>query len=129
RSVDGSTRSRPAEGEPPPILPAERKQLTVLCARIRESIDGSDPETALERIDPLLEAMIASIHRHGGTISHVRGDGVTALFGAPMAHEDHTVQACYAALAMSEAIAALAGLPIDMRIGIHSGEAVVRTIG
>ena len=118
-----------APSEPPPVLPAERKQLSVLCARIRESVDGSDPEAALERVDPLLEAMIAAVRRFGGTISHVRGDGVAALFGAPLAHEDHAVRACYAALAMREAIPRLAGQPLDVRIGIHSGEAVVRAIG
>ncbi len=78
----------------------------MLCVRIRESIEGSDPEATLERVDPLLETMIAAIRRYGGTISHVRGDGITALFGAPVAHEDHTVRACYAALAMREAIPA-----------------------
>jgi DNA-binding SARP family transcriptional activator/predicted ATPase len=116
------------EGEAAPALPAERKQLTVLCARIREVIDSVDPEAALER-DPMLAAMIDAVRRFGGTISQVRDDGVTALFGAPLAHEDHTVRACYSALAMREAIASLARRGLDVRIGIHSGEAVVRTIG
>jgi DNA-binding SARP family transcriptional activator/predicted ATPase len=132
RSYEASAVTLPSEAgpsEPPPVLPAERKQLTVLCARIREAIDGSDPESALERIDPLLEQMIDAVRRFGGTISHIRGDGVTALFGAPVAHEDDAVRACYAALAMREAIASLIHQPLDIRIGIHSGEAVVRTIG
>ncbi len=115
--------------EPLPVLPAERKQLTVLCARIREAIDASDPEAALERIDPILHAMVDAARRFGGTISHVHGDGVTALFGAPVAQEEHAVRACYAALAMREAISAIVRQPLDVRIGIHSGEVVVRTIG
>ena len=114
--------------DPARVPPAERKQLTVLCSRIRDSIDSPDPETALER-DPVLEAMVNAVRRFGGTISHVRDDGVSALFGAPVAHEDHAVRACYAALAMMEAIAPLNRPPLDVRIGIHSGEAVVRTLG
>lgn len=113
----------------PPVLPAERKQLTVLCARIRAEIYDADPETAFERLDPVLSAMKdVSVH-FGGTISQIRDDGVTVLFGAPLAQEDHAVRACYAALAMREAIASLAPQPLDVRIGIHSGEAVVRTLG
>ena len=73
--------------------------------------------------------MVDAVRHFGGTISQVRDDGVTALFGAPVAHEDHAVRACYAALAMTEAIPPLAHQPLDVRIGIHSGEAVVRTIG
>ena len=113
----------------PPVLPAERKQLTVLHARIQETIDGSDPEAVLERVDPILRAMVDAAQRLGGTVSHMRGDGMTALFGAPMAQEDHAVRACYAALEMRDAISILAPQPLDLRIGIHSGEAVVRTIG
>jgi DNA-binding SARP family transcriptional activator len=108
--------------------PAERKQLTILCARIREAIDGSDPESALKH-DPLLAAMIEAVRRFDGTISQFRDDGVTALFGAPLAHEDHAVRACYAAIAMREAIASLSERSLDVRIGINSGEAVVRSIG
>jgi DNA-binding SARP family transcriptional activator/predicted ATPase len=121
----------PGDGpdEPALVLPAERKQLTVLCARIREPIDDQDPEAALERIDPVLEAMVDAVQRFDGTITHVRADGVTALFGAPLAQEDHAVRACYAALAMREMIPARAHRAVDVRIGIHSGEAVVRTIG
>jgi DNA-binding SARP family transcriptional activator/predicted ATPase len=121
-------RSDDRESEPAPISPAERKQLTVLCARMREVIESSDPEAALER-DPVLGAMVDAIRHFGGTISQIRDDGVTALFGAPLAHEDHAVRACFAALAIREAIPPLTRQPLDVRIGIHSGEAVVRTIG
>lgn len=126
RAATASPSADPAT-EPAPLLPAERKQLTVLCSRIRDSIDSPDPEAALGR-DPVLEAMVNSARRFGGTISHVRDDGVTALFGAPVAHEDHAVRACYAALAMMEGLPP-SHRPLDVRIGIHSAEAVVRTIG
>jgi DNA-binding SARP family transcriptional activator len=131
RSPDADARASggAVKNEPPAVMPAERKQLTVLFASVREPVEAADPEAALEWIDPLLEGMIAAIRRYGGTVSHVRGDGVTALFGAPLAHEDHTVRACHAALAMRDAMAAPAGRPLDVRIGIHAGEAVVRTIG
>jgi len=114
--------------EPAPVLPAERKYLSVLCSRIRDSIDNPDPEAALER-DPVLDAMVNAARRFGGTISQVRDDGVTALFGAPVAHEDHAVRACYAALAMMEALPRPENPALDVRIGIHSAEAVVRTLG
>ena len=112
-----------------PVLPTERKLLTVLCTRIRQAIDGSDPEATLEQIDPALRAMVDAVQKFGGTISHVRGDGITALFGAPVAQEDHATRACYAALAMRDTIAMFASPPADVRVGIHSGVAVVRTIG
>lgn len=112
-----------------PVFPTERKELTVLCARIREVIDGSDPETTLAHIDPVLSAMTDAARQFGGMISHIRGDGITALFGAPVAQEDHAANACYAALAMRDAIAALPHPPPDLRVAIHSGVAVVRTIG
>src|SRR5690606_9920961 len=84
----------------PPVLPTERKQLTVLCARIRGAVDDTDPETVLAQIDPVLRALVAAAQRFGGTVSHVRSDSVTALFGAPIAQQDHAQRACYAALAM-----------------------------
>lgn len=121
--------SDPRSTGPLPVLPAERKQLTVLCARIHDAIDGADPEVALERTDPALKTMAEEVRRLEGTISHIGGDRLTALFGAPVAHEDHAVRACYAALSIRDAISSLAGRPLDLRIGIHSGNAVVRTIG
>ena len=118
-----------------PTLPAERKQLTVLSATLHDDAAGADadamrdPEAMLERLDPILDAMRDAVHRFGGTISLMRGDGITAFFGAPVAHEDHAVRACCAALAMRDSIRALATPAPDVRIGISSGEAVVRTIG
>jgi DNA-binding SARP family transcriptional activator/predicted ATPase len=124
--VSAAFNSEHGSDDSAPVLPAERKQLTVLCARVREAIDYSDPEAAIARIDPVLKAIVDAVRHFGGTLINVQGDSVTALFGAPIAHEDHAVQACYAALAAREAISSN---PSDLRIAIHSGEAVVRTIG
>jgi DNA-binding SARP family transcriptional activator/predicted ATPase len=110
-------------------LPAERKHLSVLCARVRDPTGVLDHETALERVDAALKAMADAVQRFGGTVTQLRSDGVTALFGAPVAHEDHAVEACYAALAMRERISVLLDGSFDVRIGVHSGEAIVRTIG
>lgn len=110
---------------------AERKQLTLLCARVRASpaFDDPDPEAALEHVDPLLHAIAAIAVRFGGTISQIREDGVTALFGAPVAQEDHALRACSAAVAMRDAIASPAIEGRDVRIVVHSGDVVVRAIG
>ncbi|MEM5388167.1 AAA family ATPase [Paraburkholderia phymatum] len=111
------------------ISPAERKPLSVLCTRVREPIGDMDPELALERVDAVLKTMVEAVHRFGGLTTQLRSDGVTALFGAPVSQEDHAVRACYAALAMRDAMPTVVGRPLDVRIGIHSGDAVVRTIG
>jgi class 3 adenylate cyclase len=77
-----------------------------------------------------------AVHRYEGTVNQVLGDGIMALFGAPMAHEDHALRACYAALAMQAAMRTYTdevrrtrGLELRMRVGLNSGEVVVRTIG
>ena len=79
---------------------------------------------------------MAAVHRYEGTVNQVMGDGIMALFGAPLAHEDHAVRACYAALAMQEAMRRYAeevrrthGLEVQIRVGLNSGEVVVRAIG
>ena len=120
-------------------LEGERKQVTVLFADIKgsmELIHGADPEDARRILDPTIEAMMTAIHRYEGTVNKVLGDGIMALFGAPIAHEDHAVRACYAALAAQKALNDLSertrrdyGIEAQARIGIHSGEVVVRTIG
>ena len=101
-----------------------------------ELIQGSDPEEARRILDPTIAAMMSAVHRYEGTVNKVLGDGIMALFGAPIAHEDHAVRACYAALAMQKALRELSertrrdfGVEVQVRTGIHSGEVVVRTIG
>jgi class 3 adenylate cyclase len=120
-------------------LAGERKQVTVLFADLKgstELIRDLDPEQAQALLDPALHAMMEAVHRYEGTVNQVLGDGIMALFGAPVAHEDHAARACYAALAMQAALRQYAdevrrthGLPVQMRVGLHSGEVVVRAIG
>jgi class 3 adenylate cyclase len=86
-------------------LEGERKQVTVLFADIRGStklLEGRDPEDAQKIIDPVLRIMMEAVHRYERTVNQVLGDGVMALFGAPLVHEDHALRACYASLAMQE---------------------------
>lgn len=119
-------------------LTGERKQVTVLFADIKGSmalIAGMDPEYASQMMDPTVQAMMSAVHRFEGTVNRVLGDGIMALFGAPIAHEDHAIRACYAALAMRAKLAELSeqtrleiGVDVEVRIGINSGEVVVRAI-
>ncbi|HXK21100.1 MAG TPA: adenylate/guanylate cyclase domain-containing protein [Myxococcota bacterium] len=111
-------------------LKKERKHVTIFFADICESttlIDKVDPEQAVDTFDPVLNAMRETIRRYGGTVNEVRGDGVMALFGAPVAQEDHALRACHAALALQQRIAELPGA-IRVRVGLHSGTVVVRAI-
>jgi class 3 adenylate cyclase/tetratricopeptide (TPR) repeat protein len=120
-------------------LEGERKQVTVLFADVKGSLElltDRDPEEARKLLDPILELMMEAVHRYEGTVNQVMGDGIMALFGAPLAHEDHAARACYAALRMQEAISQCAedvlrqeGVRIQIRIGLNSGEVVVRSIG
>ena len=120
-------------------LEGERKQVTVLFADLRGSLEilaDRDPEDARRILDPVLERMMEAVHRFEGTVNQVMGDGIMALFGAPIAHEDHAVRACYAALRMQESIATLSeeirqahGLSVQIRVGLNSGEVVVRSVG
>jgi class 3 adenylate cyclase len=90
-----------------PALAGERKQVTVLFADLKDStelIRGLDPEAAQQLLDPALHHMMDAVHRFEGTVNQVLGDGIMALFGAPIAHEDHALRACYAALAMQAAM-------------------------
>src|SRR5215813_3333711 len=122
-----------------PSLEGERKQVTVLFADIRDSmklIENRDPEEAQKIIDPVLHVMMDAVHRYEGTVNQVLGDGIMALFGAPLAHEDHALRACYAALAMQEEmrrhrrqVGDLDDLGLQIGIGFNSGEVVVRSIG
>src|SRR5919206_2865596 len=95
-----------------------------------------DPEDSRQLLDPVLDLMMEAVHRYEGTVNQVMGDGIMALFGAPLAHEDHAVRACYAALRMQESVKQYAdevrraeGITPQIRIGLNSGEVVVRSIG
>jgi len=153
---DGASASAPAAPAPAPLtytpsylaekiltsrsaLEGERKQVTVLFADLKgstELIRDLDPEAAQRLLDPALQRMMDAVHRYEGTVNQVLGDGIMALFGAPLAHEDHAIRACYAALAMQAALRRYAdevrrshGLEVQMRVEVHSGEVVVRAIG
>src|SRR5262245_31226478 len=120
-------------------LEGERKQVTVLFADLKGSMEllaDRDPEEARKILDPVLELMMEAVHRYEGTVNQVMGDGIMALFGAPLAHEDHAARASYAALRMQESVKRYgeevqrtAGVPIQIRVGLNSGEVVVRSIG
>jgi class 3 adenylate cyclase/predicted ATPase len=120
-------------------LEGERKQVTVLFADMKGSMEllaDRDPEEARKLLDPVIEHMMEAVHRYEGTVSNLMGDGIMALFGAPLSHEDHAVRACYAALRMQESVNRYAevvrrteGVPIQIRVGLNSGEVVVGAIG
>ena len=120
-------------------LQGERKQVTVLFADLKGSMEllaDRDPEEARKILDPVLELMMEAVHRYEGTVNQVMGDGIMALFGAPLAHEDHAVRACYTALRMQEQIRRYAeharrehGALVHVRVGVNSGEVVVRAVG
>ena len=120
-------------------LEGERKQVTVLFADLKGSMEllaDRDPEEARKLLDPVLERMMEAVHRYEGTVNQVMGDGIMALFGAPLAHEDHAVRACYAALRMQETVKQYAdevrrshAAVVKIRVGLNSGEVVVRAIG
>jgi class 3 adenylate cyclase len=111
----------------------------VLFADLKGSMEllaDRDPEGARKVLDPVLELMMEAVHRYEGTVNQVMGDGIMALFGAPLALEDHAVRACYAALRMQQAVKQYAeevrrseGVAIQIRVGLNAGEVVVRSIG
>jgi class 3 adenylate cyclase/tetratricopeptide (TPR) repeat protein len=119
-------------------LEGERKQVTVLFADLKGSMEllaDRDPEEARKLLDPVIEHMMEAVHRYEGTVNQVMGDGIMALFGAPLAHEDHAVRACYAALRMQDAVRRYGedarrrhGVLVHARVGLNSGEVVVRSI-
>ncbi|HXG05095.1 MAG TPA: adenylate/guanylate cyclase domain-containing protein [Candidatus Binatia bacterium] len=116
-------------------LEGERKQVTVLFADLKGSMEllaARDPEEARRVLDPVLERMMEAVHFYEGTVNQVMGDGIMALFGAPVAHEDHAIRACYAALRMQDAVktyAEQAAAPVQIRVGLNSGDVVVRSVG
>ena len=116
----------------------ERKTVTALFADIKGSTElmrDLDPEEARAIVDPVLRLMMAAVHRYGGYVAQSTGDGIFALFGAPVAHEDHPQRALHAALAMQEELRRYADrlraegkIPVEARVGVNTGEVVVRTI-
>ena len=119
-------------------LDGERKTVTALFADIKGSTEleqDLDPEEARAIVDPALKLMIEAVRRYGGYVVQSTGDGIFALFGAPLAHEDHPQRALYAALRMQEELRrygdkllAAGRAPLEIRVGVNSGEVVVRSI-
>jgi class 3 adenylate cyclase len=119
-------------------LEGERKTITALFADIKgsmELLEDLDPEEARRVIDPALQLMMDAVHRYEGYVAQSTGDGIFALFGAPIAHEDHPQRALYAVLLMQgeitkyhDTLRAEGGAPIQVRVGVNTGEVVVRSI-
>src|SRR5581483_8126905 len=134
--LDAATAHSPVERRR--LTGDERKTVTALFADLKGStalIEGLDPEEARALIDPALQLMMEAVHRYGGYVAQALGDGIFALFGAPVAHEDHPQRALYAALRMqdemrrySDTLRLTGGLPLQMRVGVNTGEVVVRSI-
>ncbi len=150
----GRAQDAPAPIGPPPVytpqhlaqkilgskaaLEGERKQVTVLFADLKgstELLGDRDPEEARDLLHPVLDLMMEAVHHYEGTVNQTAGDGIMALFGAPLAHEDHAVRACFAALRMQERVKRHAegvfnahGVNLQIRVGLNSGEVVVGTI-
>src|SRR5262245_16995117 len=111
-------------------LEGERKQVTVLFADLKGSMEllaDRDPEEARKILDPVLERMMEAVHHYEGTVNQVMGDGIMALFGAPIGHEDHAVRACYAAVRMQRRVHVYAdeiqregGVNVQIRVGLNS---------
>ncbi len=124
--------------EPANLPEGERKTVTALFADIKGSTELTrdlDPEEARAIVDPVLQLMMAAVHRYGGYVAQSTGDGIFALFGAPIAHEDHPQRALHAALAMQEELRRYADrlrnegkIPVEARVGVNTGEVVVRSI-
>ena len=120
-------------------IEGERKIVTVLFADVANSMaifESLDPEEVHEIMDGCFRILLDEIHRYEGTINQFRGDGVMAIFGAPVAHEDHPQRACYAALGIqktfkdySEELEEKIGINFQIRIGLNSGHVVVGSIG
>ena len=134
----GKLQIRMAETPEPESLEGERKTVTALFADIKgsmELIENLDPEEARAIVDPALRLMMEAVQHYGGYVAQSTGDGIFAMFGAPVAHEDHPQRALYAALWMqeelkrySDRIRAEGRLPIQARVGVNTGEVVVRSI-
>jgi class 3 adenylate cyclase/predicted ATPase len=134
----GGVRIAPEQPDASATIDGERKTVTALFADIKGSTEleqDLDPEEARAIIDPALKLMIDAVRRYDGYIVQSTGDGIFALFGAPVAHEDHPQRALCAALRMQEELERysarlreLGNLPIEARVGVNTGEVVVRSI-
>jgi class 3 adenylate cyclase len=132
-------RSESSLAVPHPAADGERRYLTILFADMRESMEllaRHDLEEARQVLDNVIERMMDAVHGAGGTVNQVMGDGIMALFGAPTAQRDHAVRACRAALRMQESVATYAAAPcrrpdvrVQIRVGINSGDVIVRAVG
>src|SRR5216683_2631648 len=137
-STGPNIRVAPEQPDASTAIEGDRKTVTALFADIKGSTEmmrDLDPEEARAIIDPALKLMIDAAHSYDGYVVQSTGDGIFALFGAPVAHEDHPQRALYAALRMQEEISrysakviADGGMPIEVRIGINTGEVVLRMI-
>jgi class 3 adenylate cyclase len=137
-STVSEIRVTPEQADASTTIDGERKTVTALFADIKgstEMLRDLDPEEARAIIDPVLQLMMAAVHRYGGYVAQSTGDGIFALFGAPVAHEDHPQRALHAALAMQEDLRRYADrlraedkIPVEARVGLNTGEVVVRTI-
>ncbi len=131
-------RVTPEQPDASAVIEGERKTVTALFADIKgstELMEDLDPEEARAIIDPALKLMIDAAHRYDGYVVQSTGDGIFALFGAPIAHEDHPQRALYAALRLQEELERYSArlreagnLPIEGRVGVNTGEVVVRSI-
>ena len=120
-------------------LEGERKQVTVLFADVKGSMELAeqlDPEAWHQILDRFFALLTDGVHRFEGTVNQYTGDGIMALFGAPIAHEDHAQRACYAALHLRERLRQYAdelrvapGVNFSFRLGLNSGEVIVGKIG
>jgi len=120
-------------------LEGERKHVTAMFADVKGSMELAeqlDPEQWHRILERFFEILAEGVHRFEGTVNQYTGDGIMALFGAPIAHEDHAERACYAALQLRDAVRGYAnevrmeyGIPFGVRIGLNSGEVVVGRIG
>src|SRR5438445_12407527 len=109
----------------------ERKQVTVLFGDLKGSMEliaNRDPEEARKLLEHVVERMIEAVHRYEGTVSNGMGDGIIAIFGAPLAHEDHARRACYAALRLQDSVNSYAeeaaraeGVTVQLRGGLNAG--------
>jgi class 3 adenylate cyclase/predicted ATPase len=126
------------ESGAPEEIEGERKIVTALFADLKgstELMEELDPEAAHALVDPALRIMVEAVHRYEGYVARTTGDGIFALFGAPIAHEDHPQRALYAALRLQEELKRYSArlreagnLPLEARVGVNSGEVVAYSV-